>query len=666
MNKISSWRSEENQVRWAIAIGFLLTAFTVTYYYITDLSKVLAYIPDDAFFGFQMVKMFRDHGVISMDGETWTNGYHPLWLHSQLLLGFLNKGFLHLLIAQITVHFLAIYFFYKGTNWARNILNPKYLVTLLIIFPPLWVHSFNGLETSALLLMLSINFYFFISRTFDSKKNLFYQGILLGLLFLARTDSVFFVIILSMYFVFHANQITFISRIFYGLAGILMIVLPWLTYCQIKFGSILQSSGKTVVLFEAAYHKFHNSLQNLDLYRQQSLIYSFWYSISHNLMFSPFLYYFVALIGLAFVIRYRIRESAGADRFSFFMFALAGYLLLINLSNGYRMTWREWYSAPFMVFFLIMYTIVLSTIMSPRVRRIALGITLVAIISHGKYQKLVKNGFYFPQRTALNTIQLRNSIYSIGEKIGFTDAGMAAYFGHYKAINLDGAVNNEVQRYIANGQLFDYLDKYDIRTFVMGRIWCGRSWLMGYGTGLRYFRDPQSDLHTVLTSNRQIHQTYFQHTIGIGEAYFEKWIGPGWVYPVPYRGTLIEDRAWENVSYTQGPTTEFMEDGLWSVGQSSTLYLPLKAGHRYRIKITGRRTPNLPSLKVIATVGGQQLAEKYFMSSETKEDLAFDLLAPVEDYFTTAILSYSVPNKTPTDVSDKLFSVYRIEIKELL
>ena len=157
------------------------------------------YIPDDAFYYFNTARHFAQRGFSSFDGLHFTNGYHPLWF---LCCVPLFRLFPH------------------GGEWPIRLLLAvqlcfALLTSLLVIsafarhFGPLattvsggiWVVIYqrfmlNGLETPLLVLSylaLFTSYAHWCTAPYSarSSRQLLQLGLLAGVVFLARTDSIF-------------------------------------------------------------------------------------------------------------------------------------------------------------------------------------------------------------------------------------------------------------------------------------------------------------------------------------------------------------------------------------------------------------------------------------------------------------------------------------------
>lgn len=566
---------------WVVVMGLL------SYLYVFKHSILHGYMADDSFFYLQSARMWVERGVPSLDGIALTNGFHPLWFLLVSGLTYLKHGFLHILAVQTLFHVAAILLLFELASRNRQFINPYYWLVLLLLYPPLLVTSFNNLETSLFIFLISVNLIFFASASYEEALDYFKQGILFGLLFLARTDSLFFAISLSLGIAvrvgLHRRMPMFALA---GAAGVLLVASPYLLYNQFVFGDILQSSGKTFLLFQQTYQSFHGTNHAIMVRRIAALKEYLWENLGARLYVHPIIFYATWFATGLLLVRRRLVPNGQVVLIGWCAFSL--YLLMVCCSNAYRLVWREWYSAPFYLMFLFNVAVLSSLCDKWRLGRIALVGVLIWMwtASWG----LLRDGHWPLQRLALGHLARMTAPFRPDARIGYMDAGIAAYYSpHLKITNLDGAANNEVQPFIARGRLFDYISSRGIDDFVSGRPWHWRNWLMGFGSGFQYAHRG-GGWHHVLKTNEEVVANYYRTSIGIDDFDFERWLGAGWSYPVPRRDPSV-DGAWNSPSYSDPPTAEFLRDGVWTDGSEAHIYLPIARDVSYEVSLMVKCAP---------------------------------------------------------------------------
>jgi hypothetical protein len=154
-------------------------------------------VKDDAFYYFNTARIFAATGFSSFDGIHHTNGYQPLWFlvsvpvfwvlpeQSEMALRVLELIQVGLSVAAtaLLVRFLA------GQFGARNAALAG--VIWLIYLQPVMLY---GLETALLMLLYVLIIIHYVRLNNEpSPRRFLFLGVLCGLVFLARTDSIFLV-----------------------------------------------------------------------------------------------------------------------------------------------------------------------------------------------------------------------------------------------------------------------------------------------------------------------------------------------------------------------------------------------------------------------------------------------------------------------------------------
>ncbi len=337
-----------------LLVSWLATVAYVTYLYSRGWPKILGYIPDDSFYYLQMARMLLRTGVVSVDGFSPTDGYHPLWFLIVTGLTALRHGYLHILAVQSALHFLGIFVIVALLRRKVPTVSPLLTTFLFVLYPTLWVTSFNGLETSVFVLMLALNLYHVAVADFKSQRAFALQGLLFGLVFLARTDSVFLIFALSVVVLLRTpRDRSIVRRALPGVIVCAAVVSPWLIYCQLKFGSIVQGSGKIFFLYDLRYFEFHHMMYMLNPHRRGvlGLILT---DYTSQCVGASYTIFYAALAG-ALIILYRSARRGVPEARTLLpiMLALIVYIVLMICANAWRLTWREWYAVPSCLLFVL-------------------------------------------------------------------------------------------------------------------------------------------------------------------------------------------------------------------------------------------------------------------------------------------------------------------------
>ncbi|HVF99520.1 MAG TPA: hypothetical protein VND68_06755 [Chloroflexia bacterium] len=231
-------------------------------------------LPDDAFYYFQTARHIAAGDGSTFDGLHPTNGYHPLWMLAlvpfsvivqdsvaftrlalalSILCGLLSATLLHLLLRRLTTAW-----------WIPPLGAGLYFLNSQAI-----ISNLNGLETSLSTLFFVASAYLVIragqERQTTGKAMLL--GLSLGLLFLARTDNVFYIAMLVLIAIVRTWKSerpasgervagassgrrgtglaasSAVAKTWATIAVAAALVAPWLAWNVASFGSIVQSSG---------------------------------------------------------------------------------------------------------------------------------------------------------------------------------------------------------------------------------------------------------------------------------------------------------------------------------------------------------------------------------------------------------------------------------------
>ncbi|MBF0426212.1 MAG: hypothetical protein HQL66_10395 [Magnetococcales bacterium] len=201
--------------------------------------------------------MARGEGV-SYDGYTLNNGFQPLWV-------FLNAPLYRLVDhdpeKMVRATFALHWLFFLGTLGLIGVISRDavpsadadqrrllFWLGCLLYGGALadWQKQFNGLETSCALFFYALAWRYHQSGRTATLRGTVGFGALLGLLVLARIDSVFLVILLALQRLLPRDDEPWRQRLHAAVTtgGVAFLVsLPWWAYNVIQFGHLTPASG---------------------------------------------------------------------------------------------------------------------------------------------------------------------------------------------------------------------------------------------------------------------------------------------------------------------------------------------------------------------------------------------------------------------------------------
>ncbi len=426
---------------------------------------VLAWLPekyffylvyDDSYYYFTIARNLVTRGMLSADGLTLTNGFHPLWLFVITPIYFFFHSFpwfsIHLVITLSAFFDTAAAFLIYKTLEKLGKPNVGFWAAAFYLFNPYVLQfTMSGLETALNSFLLALLVYLSLKATSEwFKTGWFLLGAVCGLAFLSRTDNIFVTSILILYLFWRNREFILIAKSV-GIAAAL--VFPWLAYNLASFGTIAQTSGAT---FPWIAHQ-----QYLNEYGT----YFTWAVIPYALKsgfysFALYAYHYgnwVITLLIGAILVYRLKKSP--ETFRPLWWALAGAGALIAVHIFIRWSVRPWY--PQSVFVLTLPAIVLAL---EKINRYVVLTGAVLVFYFAGLQ--VWSPSYF-RRVDRFKDMLNAVIQAPADgRIGAFNSGYLQYFTDQKVINLDGFVNNEVLDYYKKEKGLEYLRKMNIRWMV--------------------------------------------------------------------------------------------------------------------------------------------------------------------------------------------------------
>jgi hypothetical protein len=238
----------------------LVFAYLLVFFFLADFEKVLSRTPDDAAYYFEIAENIASGKGSTFDGFSRTNGYHPLWL--ALLAAFAKvlrfdpeTMFRIYLLLETVIVFLAAWLLFVEN---ARIFPPHVVFFCAAVFVTLvFFQSVNGMETGVVLLGIAVLYAFGTKRrvfTEHVPRDAFIFGVFLGFTMLARLDMIWlgasvcgFCLYLSL--CKPRNRREGFTRLLLVFSGAALVVLPYLIYNAIFFGSVMPLSGLLKISF---------------------------------------------------------------------------------------------------------------------------------------------------------------------------------------------------------------------------------------------------------------------------------------------------------------------------------------------------------------------------------------------------------------------------------
>jgi hypothetical protein len=478
---------------WLLILGGGLTRLCIAW---APFEWLLRYVlADDAFYYFTIARNAAQGFGLTFDRIAETNGFHPLWLFILLPIQSLMQDkivaihailSLSAIIDTLTIYLLWVLL--REQNVRQNI---RLVVCSFYAFPTiLFSHAgpLSGLETALNLMVISfyLILYFRILKSdlFQLREAMIF-GIVSSLLFLARTDNI--VLLGATYIhigVHYRNQSGPSRYLFASGSTALILVVPWLIWSYVNFGSLVQVSGQSVAFVTRAnldaqgWSAMDFLLQTVRNLASIVRFFPFYLDNTSTMSFIPLLIA-IALGGFALsTIRLlRSREAKQAVVMSQYYTSLMPLLVVIvafvaihTLRGVYLRGWYYTSLLPFLFLLGGVTTELFVTSTQPKhklaLRRISIVALLPALVVYGESMRRV----YTKAIGEIDKYQMvlsMNRVLPEKTTVGSWNAGVYGYFfDRGNIVNLDGLVNNVAYDHIKNRSLGDYCRRVGVTHLV--------------------------------------------------------------------------------------------------------------------------------------------------------------------------------------------------------
>lgn len=482
----------------------LLSALLRVVVIVSHAGNLPTFVPDDSYYYFVPVQNLLAGRGISFDGVTPTNGFHPLWfvILIPIFALFTPSGpDAPILVAMLAGGLLSAAAGYLVWRAARLITGEP-LVALFILaaylFNPYLVStSLNGLETGLHDLCVAALVFYTASllahEQLHARQAVFF-GALVGLAFLARTDTVILIALLVAALLVRRPAVN--RLVWLASAGLVALLLtsPWLLWNLSAFGSPLQSSGTALTTFArlswAANSPGQSPLPSLAAYAALNL--------NTALLYAGFSLATLLVTGALLIPAILARRNPARRRLSpreeaWLVIALGYTFAYIGFHVFVRWFMRDWYVASVLTVFYIGVAVLAALVLRalrPTLARLheALRPVVALVLLGGVFL----NGWLFvrsdpvfgywdappkyPQQRELSGAGqwLREQL-PAHVRVGSFNAGILSYSVPQHIINLDGVVSAAVQPFIADRSLLCYVAQADL-DYVADYEWSFISW----------------------------------------------------------------------------------------------------------------------------------------------------------------------------------------------
>lgn len=481
-----------------------------------DRMNLLGTLADDGYYYLKIAQNYWQHGALTFDGIHETNGFHPLW-QIFLTIGafFIKDLFIFIQFSMLLNSIVSIVAALVIFTYVRKLSShlAGYLSIALWLVPPLMVRwQLMGMENSVYVFTLVWLLYaakaMFASRVARG-WNVVSSGLAMGFLFLSRTDSALFILILGFLVVLRSistrTTIHLKQLIASGLVGSVLVI-PYLLFNLVVFGDLLSVSGAVKLWIAQRYISDQGGVLS------KGFLISVWKGISLwprrigsaalDTSKTPVVLLLVSLI-FVWLLSYLAwrRQSSGTGQrsllprsfgvveISFLCFVLVHGVVIYTLFSN-QLIWMPWYFVPQVVFLVVF----VPAFALPKgyvgfvfdAARKAAGSWLrvwnLKGMTYVGFASLLVIAQLFLGRRMTQQPPLRASSYVVdyqliswlnanlgrGVKLAAWDAGLLGYFSDNTLVNLDGVVNSRsyFEDYLKASEVGDYIRREGIEMIV--------------------------------------------------------------------------------------------------------------------------------------------------------------------------------------------------------
>jgi len=448
-------------------------------------------LPDDAYYYFVLARNAIQLKTVSMDGVNVTNGFHPLWWIAIMpIFGGSSAGSdipvslaltLASLLDLVSIWIIAQLAITLTRRWYLGILA----AWLYAANPIVILQITNGLETAIGILTLTL-FLLLLNKWLTEAANYKFAiivGISGGLMFLARSDSIFlFGMALLAALWFFGEREGFWRVIVAGVTA-LMIVSPWFIWSRLVVGSWLQESGFAVPYALRARVALEQGTTFPVIWKEslKQLSYrAIWLRGDFSVLplFIGFGLWAFADVGLI----HRWRMSENRIEKAVLLPLIGSGVALVFVHAGFRWYPRPWYFVSSSIAFSLTFVLAAQRYLN-KSRRIFLTSVVLTVYFVFSGYIFWQIGYYPWQGEMLAANKWLAENISTESNVASFNSGIFTYYNDFRVTNLDGVVNHQAFQAVQDRKILAYLrsSKVDFLIDNDRAIWGDYAHFMGEG-----------------------------------------------------------------------------------------------------------------------------------------------------------------------------------------
>lgn len=409
-----------------------------------DNLQLLAFFEDDFFYYLETSKNFLLYGFPSVDLQTPTNGYHPLWflIITLLQIPFKTPFAISFVITIITFISFTISFVYLQRIFFLFSKHQPTADYLSIITSSLFLIYFAlGMEIILVMPLITILLYYL----FNDENNPLKYGLLFNILFLSRLDTLFLILLVYVYFVFKKNNI--IKNKYFYIPFILSLI--YILSNVVFFDTLSPISGMAKQL-KTSYWPVYSAIETVFILQRDRIIYGL----------IPFIF---------FVLNYLLIIKYSNSKYKLLFLLINTFPLIFSIFNAVFSGWYYW-SWYFYIFYpsiIIFFVLLIDYKVFDRIFKIALPIASILIILFyfhiSRKSNISKTLFYENAIQVLDYEKQHPGIYAMGDR-----AGLISYLIESPLVHLEGLVMDKqyLNTFKSSSNLKEILKKYNVDYYI--------------------------------------------------------------------------------------------------------------------------------------------------------------------------------------------------------
>lgn len=477
-----------------------------------DEQALVRVVPDDAYYYFKVARNIAAGQGATFDGIHPTNGYHPLWMGVLVpVAAVVREPLLFVRVALslgVALSFATAVLLYR---LVRRLTDawwiPLFALILYWLNPRAVISSLNGLETSLSTLLFTA-LLLLVMRICDFRQEPGTQnlkwlpcllGVLMGTLFLARTDNVFFVAAFWLAVVAMAERGRRLRRGLVMAGAAAALAVPWMAYNWVTFGSPVQVSGLAIPYVEHELYRLQgHSGGDALLYSLKRFAVMLYEGLRGEIGYSR-LVSFPALAVAVVIFAVRWRDEAAmprARRRAVLVLAALGLASLLHLFVHAAVRWypRPWYFDQMLVLLPVVFALALAAACGANATAFQTPNTehrTSCAISHvSRFTHHALGGLMAALLLALASVQATLSFRRLAEgewpwAVEMLDAarwlrdntgkdevaaafnaGIIGYYSERRVVNLDGAINNAAYEALRRKELMGLMRRANVSYYL--------------------------------------------------------------------------------------------------------------------------------------------------------------------------------------------------------